>query len=91
MLRLACPWCGPRDEVEFRCGGEAGIVRPDPATADDATWGAYLHLRTNPKGTVHERWLHRYGCGRWFMVARDTGTHVVEAVWRIGDPPPEGP
>ena len=29
MLEINCPWCGPRDQVEFTCGGEAHIVRPD--------------------------------------------------------------
>lgn len=87
MLRLTCPWCGPRDEPEFRNGGEAGITRPDPATADHAAWGDYLHARTNPKGVVRERWLHRHGCGRWFMVARDTATHEALATWRIGEEP----
>jgi sarcosine oxidase subunit delta len=88
MLRLTCPWCGPRDEPEFRCGGEGGITRPDPVTASDAEWGDYLHARRNPRGVLHERWLHRHGCGRWFMVARDTATHEVLAAWRIGEAPP---
>ena len=25
MLLVPCPWCGPRDEVEFAYGGQAGI------------------------------------------------------------------
>ncbi len=25
MLLIACPWCGPRDETEFNCGGEGHI------------------------------------------------------------------
>ena len=28
MLIITCPFCGPRDEVEFACGGEAHIARP---------------------------------------------------------------
>ena len=28
MLLIECPWCGPRAESEFSCGGEADIVRP---------------------------------------------------------------
>ena len=28
MLLIACPWCGPRAESEFTCGGEADIARP---------------------------------------------------------------
>ncbi|MGH6719268.1 MAG: sarcosine oxidase subunit delta, partial [Alphaproteobacteria bacterium] len=31
MLLIACPFCGPRDETEFRCGGESHIIRPGPA------------------------------------------------------------
>jgi sarcosine oxidase subunit delta len=31
MLLIECPWCGPRDEIEFSYGGEAHRVRPgDP-------------------------------------------------------------
>ena len=42
MLLIPCPWCGERDEVEFRYGGEAHISRADAATVDDATWADYL-------------------------------------------------
>jgi len=37
MLLIECPWCGPREETEFSCGGEAHIVRPpSPDTLADA-------------------------------------------------------
>lgn len=90
MLRIACPWCGPRDEIEFICGGESHIARPGPPDrVSDAAWGAYLFERINPKGLHHERWLHRHGCGQWFNVARDTVSHEIKAVYRMGDPKPE--
>jgi len=76
MLQIECPWCGVRDEEEFRYGGEADIQRP-PAGSDDARWGEYLYLRTNRKGPQRERWLHAYGCNRWFEIVRDTVTHAV--------------
>ena len=39
MLLIPCPWCGPRDEIEFKYGGEAHIARPlDPAALSDAEW-----------------------------------------------------
>jgi heterotetrameric sarcosine oxidase delta subunit len=76
MLQIDCPWCGVRDEEEFRYGGEADIQRP-PAESDDARWGDYLFLRTNRKGPQRERWLHAYGCNRWFDVVRDTVTHDI--------------
>ena len=56
MLLIPCPWCGPRDEVEFRYGGEAHIARPpDPDAVDDAAWAEYLFMRQNPKGILAER------------------------------------
>ena len=56
MLLIRCPWCGPRDEVEFAIGGEAHIVRPeDPAAIDDRAWADYLFMRANPKGWLRER------------------------------------
>jgi len=83
MLQIACPWCGVRDEEEFRYGGESGVARP-AANVDDARWSDYLFNRTNPKGVYDERWLHAYGCGRWFNAVRDTVTHEVLATYRPG-------
>ena len=76
MLHVPCPWCGPRDETEFRYGGQAGLAYPvDPDAVDDATWAAYLFMRDNPKGPFDERWHHVAGCRRWFVVRRDTLTN----------------
>jgi sarcosine oxidase subunit delta len=73
MLLITCPHCGPRPEIEFRCGGEAHIARPrDPSQLDDAKWAEFLFFRTNPKGRHAERWLHIHGCQRWFNAVRDT-------------------
>jgi sarcosine oxidase subunit delta len=79
MLLVPCPHCGPRPEIEFHCGGEAHIRRPDPATATDQEWTEYLYYRTNPKGLHQERWYHLHGCGRWFNAARDTVTDQFQA------------
>jgi sarcosine oxidase delta subunit len=35
--------------------------------------------------------VHAYGCRRWFNVARDTASYVIEASYKPGDPPPEAP
>lgn len=88
MLQITCPWCGPRAENEFLCGGESHIQRP-PESVSDATWGDYLYVRENPKGLHYERWLHRGGCAQWFNVARSTVTHEIKAVYRMTDPKPE--
>jgi sarcosine oxidase, subunit delta len=87
MLRLPCPFCGVRDEIEFAFGGTAHIARPDAGCTDEA-WAAYLYHRSNPKGLHFERWCHTFGCGQWFNVARDTVTHEVHAVYRMGEAPP---
>ncbi len=36
-----------------------------------------LPARKNPKGVHFERWRHAYGCGKWFLAARDTATLEV--------------
>ncbi len=90
MLRIPCPWCGVRDEEEFRWGGQAHVSRP-PADCTDEQWADYLFARDNPKGLQFERWLHVYGCGRWFHVARHTVTHELLAVYGLDEPPPTLP
>lgn len=88
MLRIPCPYCGVRDQSEFRCGGEACRRRPvDPEQASDAQWADYLFYRANPKGPLLERWVHSYGCRQWFLVLRDTLTHDIAAVYRMGEAP----
>jgi len=90
VLLIPCPWCGPRDEIEFSCGGEAYIAAPpDPGALSDAQWADYVYLRGNPKGLHYERWVHSHGCRRWFNVARDTSTETIHAVYRAGERPPE--
>ena len=89
MLLIDCPWCGSRDESEFHCGGEAHIARPQrPEALTDPEWADYLFMRANPKGAHRERWVHAAGCGRWFNVERDTVTHEITAVYRMGENPP---
>lgn len=89
MLLIDCPWCGPRDETEFRCGGEAHIVRPaDPDALSDEEWADYLFMRMNPKGWLRERWVHSQGCRRWFNLVRSTITHEIVAVYHMGERPP---
>lgn len=92
MLEIPCPWCGPRAEVEFACGGESGPPRPaEPGALDDAAWTARLWNRTNRKGPHVETWWHQAGCGRWFLLARDTSDDRVLASWPIGATPPPLP
>lgn len=88
MLRISCPYCGMRDEPEFTFGGPSHVTRP-ALEVGDVEWVDYLFNRDNPKGIHYERWLHTYGCGRWFNVARDTVTHEVRAIYPMGAAKPD--
>jgi len=76
MLNILCPYCGLRDETEFAFGGPSHVTRPE-LSSSDREWTHYLYHRENPKGPYRERWLHSFGCGRWFNVLRDTGTNEI--------------
>ncbi len=88
MLRITCPWCGTRDESEFRFGGESHVERPG-LEVSDAEWADYLFNRENPMGLHYERWCHTYGCSQWFNVVRDTVTHEIHAVYKMGIEKPD--
>ncbi|MGD9765174.1 MAG: sarcosine oxidase subunit delta [Candidatus Binatia bacterium] len=87
MLLIPCPYCGPREQAEFHYGGAAHIEMP-PDGVDDETWGRYLFYRPNPQGLFAERWVHQHGCRRWFNAVRDTATHEIVSVYRMGAPRP---
>jgi len=47
MLLIPCPWCGSRNDAEFRGGGEAHIRRPEPdATGYRGFYYHFLDMRT---------------------------------------------
>ncbi len=88
MLQINCPNCGLRDEIEFSCGGEAHISRPDYSiNLTDEEWSEYLFLRHNPKGIFIERWFHSHGCRRWFNLVRDTVTNEIFEIYPMGSFP----
>jgi sarcosine oxidase subunit delta len=90
MMLIPCPFCGPRAQDEFVCGGQTGIARPGPAQeVDDAKWAKYLYIRDNPRGWLYERWGHRSGCGEWFNLMRHTRTHEIVGPFNILDPRPD--
>ena len=88
MLRIECPYCGPRDEPEFVFGGPSHLIRPR-IDCSDRDWTDYLYFRDNCRGLVCERWCHSFGCGQWFNVVRDTVTHAIGRTYRMGDPRPD--
>jgi sarcosine oxidase, subunit delta len=85
MLLIECPYCGPRAESEFTCGGEADIARPLASeNLTDEQWGDYVFMRHNTRGSQREQWLHAHGCRRWFIVQRDTVTYKIEGYDTFG-------
>lgn len=92
MLRIECPYCGTRDQDEFRYGGEAASHRPArPESLSDDEWARYLFYRANTRGVQVERWLHAHGCRQWFLLVRDTATHAIEGAYRLDEPAPSVP
>lgn len=92
MLLIACPWCGARPELEFRCGGQGHLTRvTDAMGASDEEFAQYLFMRDNPKGWHYERWNHVHGCRRWFGALRHTVTHEIRATYKPGEAKPEIP
>ncbi len=81
MLLLTCPCCGvTAEETEFSSGGEAHLTRHGPGSTDH-DYESYMFNRKNPRGVHFERWRHAYGCGKWFLAARDTTTLEIFATY----------
>ena len=91
MLILNCPYCGvDACETELAPGGEAHLTRRGPGSTDKELQD-YLFTKENPKGVHLERWRHAYGCGKWFLAARDTVTMEVFGTYPAQTTrPPEG-
>ena len=87
MLRINCPWCGVRDESEFRYRGDASKARP-AADAGIAHFASYVYERSNPRGWHLEWWLHVGGCRGLIKVLRHTSSHEIRWVGRPEDAPP---
>ena len=76
MIRIPCPWCGPRNATEFHHRGEAN-PRPDASAADEESWRRYLYFRRNSNGWVDESWYHAAGCRRVISLRRNTTTNEI--------------
>ena len=90
MLRIRCPWCGERDEIEFRYRGDASRARP-AADAGLEAFTTYVYERDNPRGWHVEWWLHAGGCRKLLKVSRHTLTHKIHASGGPDDLLPEPP
>src|SRR5918996_3238719 len=78
---LTCPNCGVREVTDFAFGGE---LNPRPTEAPSLRdLGRYNYFRQNVAGLQQEWWLHRSGCGEWFIAERDTRTNEVRWTARV--------
>ena len=88
MFIINCPYCGERDQSEFKAGGEAHIERPkQPTELSDDEWAEYLFMRKNIKGVQFERWNHSHGCRKWFNMVRDTSNDEIKLIYKMGEKP----
>jgi heterotetrameric sarcosine oxidase delta subunit len=78
-MRIACPFCGPRELGEFTYLGDASPQRPTADGPEDA-FCDYVYLRDNIAGAMTEYWYHGGGCRAWLKVARNTLTHEISSV-----------
>ena len=87
-MRIACPFCGERENGEFTYLGDAKPKRPAmiardatiDATAEAAAFYDYVYLRDNVAGDMSEYWYHGGGCRSWLVVERNTLSHEISSV-----------
>jgi heterotetrameric sarcosine oxidase delta subunit len=87
MHRIDCPFCGLRDDIEFRYRGDASVTRPAPDAGIEA-YAAFVYERTNPAGWHLEWWQHVHGCRATLKVQRHTVTHAIAWVGLPDQTPP---
>jgi sarcosine oxidase subunit delta len=83
VFLIPCPFCGPRDEVEFAYRGDATAERP-PADAPAGAFADFVYARKNPRGWHREWWQHVGGCRQFVQVLRHTMTHEIAAAAPAG-------
>ncbi len=69
MLRIPCPYCGCAMRPSSSSAGPRTSLGPD-SRSDDRTWTRLSVHAREPRGIHYERWLHAFGCGRWFNVRK---------------------
>ena len=85
-MRIACPFCGERDIAEFTYHGDAdhSAQRPEPSQENNEAWNQWVYDRKNPAGEHRELWQHTGGCRAFMIITRNTITHEIIKVERVG-------
>ena len=78
MQIFPCPFCGPRDEIEFHYVGEPKARHEPAGSVSDAEWADYLWFNANSKGIAREIWLH-LTCMEMFAMTRDTALNTASS------------
>ncbi len=82
MKLLTCPINGARPTSEFFYWGEMRDT-PDPTTATDGQWAAYVFNRSGSPGIKREWWCHTPS-NTWFIAERDTERDQVLRTYLYG-------
>jgi sarcosine oxidase subunit delta len=75
--RLYCPYCGPREQREFR------FHKTLPERADAEPY-ARVYERLGNMTHSREHWQHLDGCRAWLFVRRDPSSGAVLEVRVLG-------
>ncbi len=86
---LTCPHCGTREVTDFGFGGEVSSRPKQQPSARELN--TYAYFRRNAAGVQREWWVHRSGCGAWFLAERDTRTNEVHWTATPADAPEASP
>jgi heterotetrameric sarcosine oxidase delta subunit len=82
---LDCPNCGPREVSDFGFAGE--LTERPRSRPSFRELNRYVYFRANRAGLQREWWVHRSGCGQWFIAERDTRSNEVRWTARPEDVP----
>ena len=91
MMRIDCPYCGPRAQAEFSYERTLDSIVTLDMPPDEAV--ARLYGRENPRGLDDELWRHGFGCRQWLVLRRHRRSHEIVSVtaYRSGGASVSGP
>lgn len=78
MMRIDCPHCGPRAQIEFVYERTLDSIVTLDMPAEEAV--TRLYARANPRGLDEELWQHAFGCRAWLVLRRHRTTHDIITV-----------
>ncbi len=77
MTRLACPFCGPRELLEFE------FHKTLPSAGSAGAFARTYERVADPELSI-EYWQHVAGCRAWLLVHRNPTSGAVLAVELLG-------